>query len=81
MDKTEKLLKKLSEVEFHSVMSVVKHILKNKVSDLDIKKLSGQKDIFRARVGKIRIIFLKNKNDIEILEIMRRSEKSYKHYK
>jgi mRNA-degrading endonuclease RelE of RelBE toxin-antitoxin system len=80
MDKTEKLLKKLSKVEFHTVMTVVEQILKNEVSDLDIKKLSGQKDIFRARIGNIRIIFLKNRNDIEILEIMRRSEKTYKQY-
>lgn len=80
MDKTAKLLKKLSKDEFQIVMTVVEQILKNQVSDLDIKKLSGQKDIFRARIGTIRIIFLKNKNDIEILEIMRRSEKTYKQY-
>jgi len=80
MDKIEKLLKKLNEKEFQAVMATVANILNNNTSDLDIKKLSGQKDIFRARIGKIRIIFLKDDDDIEILEIMRRSENTYKKF-
>lgn len=80
MDKNEKLLKKLTKIEFQTVMTAVGQILKNEVSTLDIKKLSGHKDIFRARLGNIRIIFLKSKDDIEILEIMRRNEKTYRRH-
>lgn len=80
MDKIEKLLKKLHKIEFQTVMMMVEKILNNDASDLDIKKLTGQRNIFRARIGNIRIIFLKSSRDIEILEIMRRSDKTYKKY-
>ncbi|MCA9357568.1 hypothetical protein H6784_05150 [Candidatus Nomurabacteria bacterium] len=59
-------------------MIVVEKILANDVISLDIKKLSDQKDIFRVGIGDIGIIFLKANDDIEILEISRRSEKTQK---
>ena len=80
MDKIGKFLKKLNKKEFVDIMSAVDQILSNSTKGLDVKKLSGQKDIFRARVGDLRIIFLKKESDIEVLEISRRSEKTYKKY-
>jgi mRNA-degrading endonuclease RelE of RelBE toxin-antitoxin system len=80
MDKTEKLLKKLSEKDFIVIQNTLEKILTQNTEALDIKKLSGQSDIFRVRVGTLRIIFLKKKDDIEVLEISRRSGKTYKSY-
>lgn len=80
MDKIEKLLKKLSKKDFDAVQEVLQKILLHETTDLDIKKLSGYQSVFRVRVGKLRIIFIKKVNDIEILEISRRSEKTYRTY-
>src|SRR3989344_1809659 len=47
---------------------------------VDIKKLSGYSDVYRVRTGNIRIIFLDDKRHAEVLEISRRSEKTYKDF-
>src|SRR3990167_6484238 len=51
-----------------------------KTTGLDIKKLSGYSDVYRVRTGNIRIIFLDDKRHTEVLEISRRSEKTYKDF-
>ncbi len=80
MDRNIKFLKLLSEKEFESVQKALIKISNNDLSDLNIKKLSGHKNIYRARVGKTRIIFIIKETEPEILEIGRRSEKTYKQY-
>lgn len=80
MDKIQKLLKKLTEKEFTSVKEAIENVLNGCTKNLDIKKMSGHKDLYRVRIQSIRIIFLKVDEDIEILEISRRSEKTYKKY-
>jgi len=44
------------------------------LKNLDIKKLHGYNDIFRCRVGKFRIIFMKTKNGGDIIEINTRGD-------
>ncbi len=78
VDKIEKALKKLTEKERKAVKSILTKIQKEKTRDLDIKKLKGRDDIFRVRKGNIRIIFRKSNENISILFIERRSDKTYK---
>jgi mRNA-degrading endonuclease RelE of RelBE toxin-antitoxin system len=79
MDKISKALKKLTNKEKDTIKTILKKIKNNSFTDLDIKKLKGRNDIFRVRKGKIRIIFRKNsENDISILAIERRQDKTYK---
>ena len=80
MDKNEKLLRKLNRKDFDAVFIALQKILSSETDDLDIKKLQGHQDLFRVRMGKLRIIFIKKNNDIEILEISRRSEKTYRKF-
>ena len=80
MDKTQKFLKKLSRTEQKEMIDVLELIFSNKTKDLDIKKLTGYKDIYRVRSGKIRVIFRRQDPDINILEISRRSDKTYRDY-
>jgi mRNA-degrading endonuclease RelE of RelBE toxin-antitoxin system len=80
MDKNQKFLKKLSSKELVALQSVLQKIQNKQTEGLDIKKLSGHTDVFRVRVGTIRIIFLANRSVIEILEISRRSEKTYHNF-
>ena len=77
MDKISKALKKLTEKERDVVTDILRSIKDDNIGDLDIKKLKGRDNIFRARKGKIRIIFQRVKNNFLILSIERRSSKTY----
>lgn len=79
MDRIEKALKKLHSWERESIQEILNKIKRGDVQGLDIKKLKGRKDIFRARKGGIRIIYrVKAKDEIFLLAIERRSEKTYR---
>jgi len=80
MDKIAKFLKKLSGKVLDIVYKVIEKLLAGKTSNLDIKKLKGFDDIYRARVGKIRIIYSQNDSDLKLIEISRRSEQAYKDF-
>lgn len=80
MDKNQKFLKRLSKKEFAVLQSVMQQIEDGKTANLDIKKLTGHPDIFRVRVGTIRIIFISNRNTNEILDVGRRNEQTYRDF-
>ena len=80
MDRTEKFLRKLSAKELLLVEEVIVNLYKEKVTGLDIKKLKGHNDVYRVRYNRIRIIFRKVNKEIMILEISRRSEKTYRDF-
>ncbi|MBP9803200.1 MAG: hypothetical protein KBD14_02755 [Candidatus Pacebacteria bacterium] len=78
MHKNEKLLRKLSKEDRNRIIFAVNLIQENNFQILDFKKLANFKNIYRVRVGDFRIIFKVNSNYNEILEILRRSETTYK---
>lgn len=80
MDKIQKFLLKLSKEERTLLAETIKSIHEGKTKELNTKKLAGYKDIYRVRVGQIRIIYKKKKDDIQILETSFRSEKTYRKY-
>jgi mRNA-degrading endonuclease RelE of RelBE toxin-antitoxin system len=77
MDKITKLLKKLSARERGRLEEILTLIVSGETASLDIKKLKGMDDVYRVRVGTLRIIFQKHKNDIRILEASRRDDNTY----
>ena len=78
MDKVGKALRKFNQKEKNAIKSIFIKIKKNDFKNLDLKKLKGENNIFRARKGKIRIIYRISKNKrISILTIERRSETTY----
>ena len=80
MDRNQKFLKRLSDKEFVAVQSILRKISQRDTRNLDVTKLSGYKDVYRVRIGSLRIIFLDTGNYTEILEIGRRSEKTYRDF-
>lgn len=80
MDRNAKFLRKLTKKEFDNLAEIVDGIKSADTVGLNIVKLTGYQDVFRAKVGRIRIIFLATRDKIEILEISRRSEKTYKDF-
>lgn len=59
MDNIDKFLSKLSQKELEIILDIMKKISNWDVLDLDSKKLKWEKDLYRVRKWKIRIIFKK----------------------
>ncbi|HUD81355.1 MAG TPA: hypothetical protein VMR08_01865 [Patescibacteria group bacterium] len=79
-DKIEKNLAKFGKKELLVVESLLHKIEEGELSGLNLVKLKGYSDIFRARKGKIRIIFQQREDEIKVLAIERRSEKTYRDF-
>jgi len=80
MKKLEKSLKRLSPKETKAVEKVVERLTKGEWMGLDVVKLKGTTDIFRVRVGRLRVIFRQHAKEVDILVIERRSEKTYRNF-
>lgn len=77
MDKIAKALKKFTAKEKVIIKKLLLRIKQSNIFGMDIKKLKGRNDIYRARKGRIRIIFFLSKNKIKILAIEKRTDKAY----
>jgi mRNA-degrading endonuclease RelE of RelBE toxin-antitoxin system len=77
MDQNKKFLKKLSKTERERILIALRNIALHNTETMDVKKLTGHQDVFRARVGSIRIIFISNRNETRIIDISRRSDTTY----
>ncbi len=80
MNKIEKFLQNLTPKEYKLITVAVEFVRAGKWMGLDIKKLQGEIDVYRMRLGRFRIIFKKHNTWVEILDIARRSEKTYRKY-
>ena len=78
MDKIKKALKRLSAKERLKVKQLLTKLKNNETKGLDIKKLKDRHDIFRLRSGDLRIIYRVKNNQLNILSIERRNERTYK---
>ncbi len=78
MDAIEKELRKLTNKERKRVKFILQKLSRGELNGLDIKKLKGRDDIFRIRKGDIRIMYRIHNEEIFILAIERRNEKTYK---
>lgn len=79
-DKIQKFLARLSCKEFELVEALLLDILNDQTSHLDIKPIKGHKNIHRARKGDVRVVFSKIDGVTKILQVGRRSEKTYKDF-
>ena len=77
MDKVDKFTRKLR----HDIAVRVLHELKNirigEVAHLDVKKLKGEDNQYRVRLGKVRIKFIRTASGNEVVDISFRNENTY----
>lgn len=78
MDRISKFLRKLSQKERVVARAILSKILARDLEGLDVKKLKGKNNEFRARKGDIRIIFLMSGDLIKVISIERKSDTTYK---
>ncbi|HAU39811.1 MAG: hypothetical protein UV80_C0002G0145 [Candidatus Peregrinibacteria bacterium GW2011_GWF2_43_17] len=79
MDKIFKFLNKRSSEERKRLILAIRLISENDLNQLDVKKLRGHSNIFRARVGNFRIIFEKIGDENHINTISKRDDRTYKY--
>jgi len=81
MDKINKTLLRIPAKQRRAILAATKQIRAGNLENLDIKKLKGSENLFRARVGSYRIILQTQprKNPI-VIDISKRNEKTYKNY-
>jgi mRNA-degrading endonuclease RelE of RelBE toxin-antitoxin system len=74
MDRVLKFLRLLSGKQRIVVDDVLEKIKRLDIEGLDVEKMSGFKTLYRIRVGKIRIIFIKHKDCGELLNLHYRGQ-------
>ena len=80
MNKAEKFLRELSFDERQKIKDVLTKILSGKTKGLDVKKLKGYKNLFRVRVGDIRVVFYQDGKIIGVLFIGKRGSSKYNQF-
>jgi len=79
-DKKAKFIKKLVGKEKERILVVMDRILMNDLVGLDVRKLSGYDDLFRVRVGRVRIIFQSVDSKNVIIHVTWRDDQTYRDF-
>jgi mRNA-degrading endonuclease RelE of RelBE toxin-antitoxin system len=77
MDKIQKVLDKLAGEERSKIKVVLEKINSGIFAGLDLKKLKGRQDVYRVRIGRIRIIYRQAGDKIFVLAVERRNDNTY----
>lgn len=77
MDEISKFARKLKKDEALKLFNAIDFVRSNQLSGLDIKKLKSGKSIYRARVGRMRIHFLKTDQGNVIVKVGFRNDNTY----
>lgn len=80
MDRITKFLRQLNTKELELVNQTLQRIRNGEFENLNIKKLRGFDDIYRARIRDLRIIYRQSESEIRLIDIGRRSEKTYRDF-
>ena len=78
MKNIDKFLRKLLASERLKVETAIEHILIGQIENLNVKKLTDEKDSYRVRVGRIRIIYKKYPTGNEIVKVDWRDDQTYR---
>lgn len=80
VDRISKTLSKLSDKDRTAVVRAMRRIERGDISSMDIKKLRGGSHLYRARKGKLRIIYEVIGKEYKLLDVNLRSDTTYKRY-
>lgn len=77
VDKLTKFLKKRDRKTALSILDMLEQLSRGDLSNMDVKKIRGRKNVFRIRKGRIRIVFAKRGNRIFVIRVDYRDEHTY----
>ena len=69
MDRLEKFLNRLIKSDRKRIEKITYQLEINNLDKLKMKKMKGFKNLFSVRVGKIRIVFMREKSENLVLDI------------
>ena len=78
MDKIQKALAKLPKKYQADFQFLLIRLLSRDFLGLDVVRLKGQPNLYRLKHGRLRIIFSIRKEELRVLQVGLRSEKTYK---
>ena len=78
MDKIKKKLSKIPSDIRKRIILTFFLIENNQENKVGVKKLKKEKDVYRVRVGRYRIFFIKTDKSNKIIDIRKRDTKTYK---
>jgi len=78
MDKILKFLRKVDKKTRERVLLVIFKIEVSDFTGLDLKKLKGESNVYRVRVGDFRIMFVRGREKNEVIKIDKRGDRTYK---
>lgn len=78
MDHIEKFIRLLSPKQRERVRHALAAIVENRLSELDIKPLTGKKNWFRCRIGDIRILFIRTGSGTHVIWDIQFRGKAYR---
>jgi mRNA-degrading endonuclease RelE of RelBE toxin-antitoxin system len=78
MHKIDKFLARLDADMRQKVLAIVERIQGGDFYGLDMRKLKSSLEVYRVRIGKVRIKFVMNASGIRILSIDYRGENTYR---
>lgn len=80
-DKIKKFLSKLPSKDLERIRNLSSKIVANDLAGVDVVKLKGSDNVYRAKKGKLRIIYsVDSQGKVAFLSISRRDDKTYKDY-
>lgn len=80
MQNVEKFLKKLNLRDRSRLENAILNIISGRLLGLNVKKLKGVENIFRVRIGKVRIVYEKIDGTCIIVEVGWRDDNTYRNY-
>ena len=80
MDKVKKAIARLPKEHKAAFDALMLKLWARDLFGLNLIKLKGQKDIFRVKKGRVRVIFRMTNESLEVLEVDLRSEKTYRKF-
>jgi mRNA-degrading endonuclease RelE of RelBE toxin-antitoxin system len=76
--KLDKAIARLQAKDKAVAQLLIMRIIMNDIIGLDIKQLSGHKDLFRVRKGRVRVVYRQENTRTIIVLVDLRNDKTYK---
>ena len=80
MDKIQKALAKLPREHRQNFDALMVKLMARDFLGLNMVKMKGQKDIYRVKHGRLRVIFRMNQQGLFVMGASLRSEKTYRNF-
>jgi mRNA-degrading endonuclease RelE of RelBE toxin-antitoxin system len=80
MDKIQKALAKLPKQHREIFYALMVKLMARDFLGLNVAKIKGYKEVYRIKHGRLRVVFKMSQQELSVLEVGLRSEKTYRNF-